>query len=114
MVDPVDRNRNVAAALTLQRMSEFITAARNFLRSGKKEYFTGPEYASDPEAIMETCRMRGSKVILVSMGVPDIPADACTPSSGRPWTPCSGDWRRRGFRVLNADYWSDEGKGLLL
>lgn len=110
VVDPVDRNRNVAAALTLQRMSEFITAARNFLRSGKKEYFTGPEYASDPEAIMETCRIRGSKVILVSMGVPDIPADALYPQLRKTMDSLLRRLEEEGFRVLNADYWSDEEK----
>jgi len=108
VVDPVDRNRNVAAALTLQRMSEFITAARNFLRSGKKEYFTAPEYASGPGDIVETCRRRGSKVILVSMGVPDIPADALYPQLRKTMDSLVRRLEEEGFRVLNADYWSDE------
>ena len=38
-VDPVDKNRNVAAALTLQKMSEFIVAAGNFLHNPSEEYF---------------------------------------------------------------------------
>jgi tRNA nucleotidyltransferase (CCA-adding enzyme) len=39
VVDPTDKNRNVSAALRLQKMSEFVIAAGNFLETPKKSYF---------------------------------------------------------------------------
>ena len=42
-VDPVDKNRNVAAALTLQKMSEFIVASENFISSPSEKYFVNKE-----------------------------------------------------------------------
>ena len=39
VVDPADKKRNVAAALTTQKMAEFMVASRNFLKSPKIEYF---------------------------------------------------------------------------
>ena len=40
VIDPTDMNRNVGAALRLDKMAEFIQSARNYLASNnKKEYF---------------------------------------------------------------------------
>lgn len=108
VIDPVDRNRNVAAALTLQRMAEFVTAARNFLRDPKPEYFKKPQYTSDPGEILETIEKRGSKVILVSSGVPDVPADALYPQLRKTLDSIVRNLENEGFSVLGADYWSDE------
>ena len=47
-VDPVDKNRNVAAALTLQKMSEFIVASENFIANPSEEYFASKDIITDP------------------------------------------------------------------
>lgn len=40
VIDPTDENRNVGAALRLDKMGEFIQSARNYLSSdNKKDYF---------------------------------------------------------------------------
>jgi len=108
VVDPVDSKRNVAAALTVQRMAEFVTAARNFLRDPKPEYFSKPHYTSDPGEILEIVEKRGSKVILVSTGVPDVPADALYPQLRKTLDSIVRNMEDEGFSVLGADYWSDE------
>ena len=53
-VDPVDKNRNVAAALTLQKMSEFIVAAGNFLENPSEEYFRLKNIETDMKSLKRT------------------------------------------------------------
>ncbi|MGB9838436.1 CCA tRNA nucleotidyltransferase [Methanothermobacter sp.] len=114
VVDPVDSKRNVAAALTLQRMAEFVTAARNFLREPKPEYFQKPHHTSDPGEILEIIEKRGSKIILVSTGVPDVPADALYPQLRKTLDSIVRNLKDEGFSVLGADYWSDESRTALM
>lgn len=47
VVDPVDRNRNIAAAVSLTSMSTLVLAARRFLASPSLSYFA-PEAAGTP------------------------------------------------------------------
>ena len=50
VIDPTDMNRNVGAALRLDKMAEFIQSARNYLASdNKKDY---------PEIGRASCRER--------------------------------------------------------
>ena len=43
MVDPVDKGRNVAAAVRKERLDEFIAASRAFLKTPDMKFFYPPE-----------------------------------------------------------------------
>ena len=43
-VDPVDKNRNVAAALTLQKMSEFVVSSWKLLKQSNRRIFQVKKY----------------------------------------------------------------------
>ena len=53
VVDPVDKNRNVAAAVSLQKMSEFVAASRNFLKDPSISYFHPKNISYDLNSIKE-------------------------------------------------------------
>lgn len=114
VVDPVDRNRNVAAALTLQKMAEFVTASLNFLGNPKPEYFQPPSYSTDAAEITGTLMGRGSRVIVISTGVPDVPSDALYPQLKKTLDSVVKNLEAEGFSVLGADYWSDESKSAFM
>ena len=78
-VDPVDPNRNVAAALTLQKMSEFIVASANFLEKPSEDYFTLEKMELSAETIKNQFKDRETKTILITFEPPKIPADAVYP-----------------------------------
>lgn len=51
-IDPVDKNRNVAAALSMQKFSEFIVASRNFLDNPNESYFQEKEIQTSKEYLL--------------------------------------------------------------
>ncbi|HNQ55505.1 MAG TPA: CCA tRNA nucleotidyltransferase, partial [Methanothrix sp.] len=80
VVDPVDPGRNVAAALTLNRMLQFALAARTFMARPHIEFFFAnpPAPLSDREieALMEE---RGTLPLLIEFAAPDVVEDVLYP-----------------------------------
>ena len=73
-------NRNVGAALRLDKMAEFIQSARNYLASNNKEdYFYPVANKFTKDEILEAFQKRGSDVIAVKFSIPDIPLDTLHP-----------------------------------
>ena len=77
VVDPVDRGRNVAAAVRKERLDELIVAAREFLKSPHLRFFyPEKEEAFDAERLVQAITTRGSTIVFVKFGrvkaVPDV------------------------------------------
>ena len=110
-VDPVDKKRNVAAALTLQKMSEFVVAAGNFLKNPSEKYFYPKEPKLDLNSIKNEFKNRGTKTFLLSFQSPDIPEDAVYPQIRKTEKSIVKVAEMRGFSVLGSDAWvSPDGK----
>ncbi len=110
-VDPVDKKRNVAAALTLQKMAEFVVASGNFLKSPSKNYFYPRELKFDLNSIKDEFKNRGTKTFLLTFKSPDIPEDAVYPQIRKTEKSIVKVAEMRGFRVLGSDSWvSPDGK----
>jgi tRNA nucleotidyltransferase (CCA-adding enzyme) len=109
-VDPVDKNRNVAAALNLQKMSEFVVAAGNFLKNPSKEYFYPKNLKFDLVLIKEEFEKRGTKTFLLTFRPPEIPADAVYPQIKKTEKSMAQVVEREGFLVLGSDSWTDENE----
>lgn len=64
VVDPVDRDRNVAAAVSKQKLAEFVIAAAEFLKNPSIEYFFPKEgkVKSDKE-LLKNIEERGTRLI---------------------------------------------------
>jgi len=77
MVDPVDKGRNVASAVRMERLIEFVAASRQFLKSPDEQFFYArPLKASTAKRMVEMMRRRGTVIVFVLFGqvkaVPDI------------------------------------------
>ncbi len=114
VVDPVDKNRNVAAALTLQKMSEFVIASRNFLNKESPSYFIQKELDVDLKDIIEEFKRRSTKSILLSFKAPHIPADALYPQIKKTEKSMVHFVERNGFKTFNSDSWTDEKNKILI
>ena len=109
MVDPIDKGRNVAAAVRKKRLDEFIVAARSFLKYPHVRFFYARKIeAEDAEGVSHAMKDRGSTLIFVKFGrikaVPDIVWGQLykTQKSLRNML------RQEDYTVIRDSVWSDE------
>lgn len=114
VVDPVDPNRNVAAALSLQKMSEFVVASRNFLNDPSPLYFEQREITANLNKIRDGFKLRGTKTLILSFKAPDIPADALYPQIKKTEKSMIKLVERNGFKTFGSDSWTDEKDKILI
>jgi tRNA nucleotidyltransferase (CCA-adding enzyme) len=77
VVDPVDKGRNAASAVRKQRLIEFVTASREFLKNPSLEFLYPLETkALSPTQLRDEMKKRGSTLVFVKFGrvkgVPDV------------------------------------------
>lgn len=108
-IDPTDKNRNVGAALRLDKMSEFIQSARNYLNSDNKmDYFYPLKRNLNKTQILNEFEKRNSDLIIVKFSIPDIPLDTLHPQIRKTTEALSRKLDDEEFNVFQSDYWSDE------
>ena len=75
MVDPVDKRRNVAAAVRKERLDEFIAASRAFLKAPELKFFYPPQIeALESTELVNKINARGSAIVFISFkGGPAVP-----------------------------------------
>ena len=127
-IDPTDMNRNVGAALRIERFVDFIVASRNFLdifdddkldedsRNEKIIEFFNPlrkehmnksneEIAKD---ILESFKDRQTQTLVLKFPIPEMSADALHPQLLKTVTSICEKIEMEEFSVFNYDYWTDE------
>lgn len=110
-IDPTDKNRNVAAALRLDKMAEFIQSARNYLNSNiKEEYFNPINKNTNKENLLNQIKDNESEFIVVKFDIPDIPLDTLHPQLKKTVESLSEKLADEEFNVFASDYWTDEEK----
>ncbi len=107
-VDPVDPNRNVAAALTLQKMSEFVVAAVNFHQEPNESYFKQKTQEMDPEILKQLFNKRNTRTVVITFKPPSIPADAVYPQIKKTEHSIVRMVESEGFEVFGSASWTDE------
>jgi tRNA nucleotidyltransferase (CCA-adding enzyme) len=114
VVDPVDKNRNVAAAVSLQKMSEFVAASRNFLKEPSASYFDSKEVNVDLNIIKNEFTKRGTKTLLLTFKTPDVPIDALYPQIKKTENSIINLMERKGFKIFGSDSWSDDAELVII
>lgn len=114
VVDPTDKNRNVSAALTLQKISEFIIASRNFMQNPDEDYFFEKTIDVNKESIKSEFKDRKTKTLLIRFKPPEIPADALYPQIKKTERSFRGVLEREDFRVFNTSSWTDEKENVII
>ena len=80
VIDPVDKNRNVAAALSVENFFKFKKYARDFLEKPSRESFFGKERRALTDVEFSRIRFsRGTKIVLVMFKPPKVVPDILWP-----------------------------------
>ncbi|MCC6042456.1 MAG: CCA tRNA nucleotidyltransferase [Candidatus Verstraetearchaeota archaeon] len=117
VVDPVDKNRNVAAALSLEKLSLFMFASTIFLLKPSKLFFE-PEERTLTEATKEDVRgyveRSGTTLLAIATTLKPSPPDVLW---GQVKRSCNGIVKlleQEGFKVLRWSAWSDDEREVIL
>ena len=113
-IDPVDKNRNVAASLTLQKMSEFVVASGNFIDNPSEKYFSKKVIDIKQENLKNQFIKRETKTIILSFKPPKIPADAVYPQIKKTENSILKVLKSEGFEVFGSSSWTDENKTVII
>ncbi|MDM7913282.1 MAG: CCA tRNA nucleotidyltransferase [Methanotrichaceae archaeon] len=115
VVDPVDPSRNVAAALTLDRMLQFVAASRCFLQHPDLEFFFPPAMKPlSDEELRIAIDERGSALTLIEFQAPDVVEDVLFPQLRKAEEAVKSLLERSGFSLLRSDVGSYGDKAVLL
>ena len=108
-IDPVDKSRNVAAALALDKLALFIAASKAFLKKPKLEFFYPPEERPlSLEGLKESFKKRGTDFLFIATSCPKVVLDVLW---GQIYKSLDGIKSLLGvydFKVLDSKAWSNE------
>lgn len=115
VVDPVDENRNVAAALSRQKLAEFIVASVEFLKLPSREFFF-PKEEKIPEEkeLLKRINLRGTKLIALLFQHERINPNSLYSQLRKTKTAITKSIEEPGFRVLKSDLWTNEENSSIL
>lgn len=116
VVDPVDPARNVAAALTIDKMLAFAAASRCFLKAPDiRFFFPERQLPITDENLADAIQRRGSCFIFIEVDSPQVVEDVLFPQLRKAEESVRASLERNEFSVLRSDVCSYDGKaGMLL
>ncbi len=113
MVDPIDRRRNAAAAVTRQAYATFIAASRRFLRAPAAEFLLPEQGATEPSEIELALSRRGATVLGIEVGCPRVPSDILWGEVYRSLGKVAKLLGEHDFTVRDSAAWSDEDEAVV-
>ena len=115
VVDPVDMNRNVAAAVSAESFFKLVRAAAEFSVKPSAAFFTikAPKPYSAKE-ISRAVRSRGTRFYTIQFKRPETVDDTLYPQLRRFIGTLDSVLAEDGFRVLRKDIWADEKECVVL
>ncbi len=109
VIDPVDKRRNVASAVRINRLNEFIMASRLFLKNPDIRFFypkeTNPYSIEDLLRIMDS---RGSTFIFVKTGAVKAVPDILWGQLFKSQKALINLIKQFDFEIIRSEVWSDE------
>jgi len=105
MIDPVDPNRNVAAAVSLDRMVAFVELARGYLEEPSEHFFTLPEERRiSRDELDRLLADRGTSLFAITFPTPPYIEEVIVPQLKRSMIAIAEHLERHGFVVHHAHY----------
>ena len=115
VIDPVDPNRNVAAAVSEYSFCRLIDAARDFLVQPSMNFFLPRKEEPMSEAeFMNLVKERGTEFVMVVFEAPDEIEDVLFPQLRKAETSVKNMIERNGFEVYRSDVCVEGDKAFLL
>lgn len=103
-IDPVDANRNVASALSEQKFSKFIFAAKTYLRKPRRAFFFPRKRAVDRKTLLKKFKQRGTGLLTITFSKPNVVDDILYTQLKKTLNALKGILEGRDFRVVGIDY----------
>jgi tRNA nucleotidyltransferase (CCA-adding enzyme) len=105
VIDPVDPRRNVAAAVSLDRMAEFVELARGYREAPSEAFFVlAREHPCCPDNLSALLASRGTSLYAVTFATPPFIEEIVVPQLKRSTLAISDLLTRSGFIVHHAHY----------
>jgi tRNA nucleotidyltransferase (CCA-adding enzyme) len=105
VVDPVDPNRNVASAVSLEQLAMFVHAAREYLREPRETFFFPRRFKpSSVPQLRALVKKRGSTPLAVSVRAPAVVDDVLYPQLRKAHRALRDHLDRNGFSVLDSRF----------
>jgi len=114
VIDPVDRRRNVAAAVTDKSYSSFVSACRRFIKDPSIDFFFHEHKVPTEEELLEAIRDGGSDYMAVVTGCPRVPSDILWGEVKRSLSKIAKLLAQNGFPVKDSAAWTDEKEKVVL
>jgi len=115
VIDPVDPNRNVAAAVSDFSFARLIDAARAFLAEPSIAFFElRRKEPMTQAAFLAELRARGTEIVLVAFDAPAVVEDILYPQLRKAEASVRTLVERHGFAVYRSDVFAAGGKAYLL
>ncbi|MGB2727033.1 MAG: CCA tRNA nucleotidyltransferase [Halobacteriota archaeon] len=115
VIDPVDPNRNVAAAVSLDSFCRLIDAARDFLACPDASFFAMEKKKEMSRAeFMKCVEERGTEFVMVLFEAPDVVEDILFPQLRKAEASVTNLIERNGFAVYRSDVSVEGDKAFLI
>lgn len=115
VLDPVDKNRNVAANLSLDKLAEFVEKCRAFMENPSIDFFIKEEIKPpDDDTLKREIDHRRTGLCLIEFGKPDIVEDNLYTQLDRACRKIHQHLSRRKFMPLRSSYFVKEGTCYLI
>jgi len=109
VVDPIDKGRNVAAAVRKERLYEFVAVSREFIRKPHENYFYPKETKPlTAEQFAKSSATRGSMLLFLKVNGVKVVPDILWGQLYRLQRSLRTLFRQYDFYVLRSGVWSDE------
>lgn len=111
-LDPTDKNRNVAAVLSEEKLATFIFRARRFLEKPDASYFSEERKKIDRPALLKHQKEKGTDLAVVTFRKPDAIEDILYPQLRRFEANITKLMKHEGFEVLDSWTFADKECGI--
>jgi tRNA nucleotidyltransferase (CCA-adding enzyme) len=107
-IDPVDENRNVAAAVSVEKMASLLYLAEAFIKAPKKDFFySEPQAPMSKKAFYKRLKVRGTELVCVHFKNPKLVEDTLIPQLAKSLKNLENECEHAGFRILKKGTWTD-------
>ena len=109
IIDPVDKNRNAAAAVSAESFYKFKKEAKKFLEKPASDlFFEKPVRPLTKDELRKHAETRGTELIFLKFKPPDVVPDILWPQLRKTTNRLEGILREYEFSVMRSDCWTDE------
>jgi tRNA nucleotidyltransferase (CCA-adding enzyme) len=115
VIDPVDAGRNVASAVSEQRMGQLIQAAHDYLaKPARKFFFANPRKPLSHEDLRELAKKRGTYMMALIFPAPHLTEDVLWPQARKCERRIASILEQYDFTVIDHELFIDGDVGIVL